>query len=299
MSGTVDLVKRALLGRAIASSRLGRDAAAQEDRAAGLLLRPDLLGRLRDRADRAGARRRRRRVGFLGLAAPIAVGRRGAAGSSSSRRTGRPASPTPAAVGRTSSARTTSGETAALTAAAALLVDYVMTVAVSVVSGVVAITSAVTVAWRRTRSRCRSASSSLLALVNLRGVRESGTAFAFPTYAFVGADPAAAGVRRVPRADRRPAGRVERAARAAAAPRRSAAAFTFLLCLRAFASGCTALTGVEAISNGVPAFQKPKSRNAAATLVIMGALAITHVLRHHRARAGHPRAGVRRAATRR
>ena len=66
-------------------------------------------------------------------------------------------------------------------------------------------------------------------------------------------------------------------------------ALLFLL-LRAFSSGCTALTGVEAISNGVPAFSKPKSKNAATTLALLGVIAVVDVRRRHRARAGQPRA---------
>jgi amino acid transporter len=114
----------------------------------------------------------------------------------------------------------------------------------------------------------------LLALVNLRGVKESGAAFALPTYAFVALTflLLASGVYRAA------TGGIPDAASAHAQLVHTAhvgGVFTLLLCLRAFASGCTALTGVEAISNGVPAFKKPKSRNAAATLTIMGALAIS------------------------
>ncbi|WP_230209219.1 APC family permease [Nostocoides sp. HKS02] len=165
------------------------------------------------------------------------------------------------------------GEKAALTAAAALLVDYVMTVAVSVVSGVVAIISALPV-LAPYAVELSAGFVVLLAVVNLRGVKESGTAFAFPTYAFVGLTLLllASGVYRALH------GGIPEAVSAHLALTRTAqvgGVFTLLLCLRAFASGCTALTGVEAISNGVPAFQKPKSKNAATTLVIMGALAIT------------------------
>ena len=165
------------------------------------------------------------------------------------------------------------GRNASLTAAAALLVDYVMTVAVSVVSGVVAITSALPslAPYAVTLS---VGFVVLLALVNLRGVKESGTAFAFPTYAFVVLTflLLASGVYRAL------TGGVPEAASAHLQLERTAqvgGVFTLLLALRAFASGCTALTGVEAISNGIPAFQKPKAKNAATTLVIMGALAIT------------------------
>jgi amino acid transporter len=148
-----------------------------------------------------------------------------------------------------------------------------MTVAVSVVSGVVAVTSAVT----SLASHAVALSVGfvvLLALVNLRGVKESGTAFALPTYAFVALTflLLASGMYRAAH------GGIPDAASSQLGLEHTAkvgGVFTVLLCLRAFASGCTALTGVEAISNGVPSFKPPKPRNAAATLTIMGALAIT------------------------
>ena len=107
--------------------------------------------------------------------------------------------------------------------------------------------------------------------------RESGTAFAFPTYAFVVLTLLllAFGVYQAL------TGGVPQAASAQLPLRKTAEVgglATLLLALRAFASGSTALTGVEAISNGVPAFKRPKSRNAATTLLIMGALAITMFL---------------------
>jgi amino acid transporter len=165
------------------------------------------------------------------------------------------------------------GRNASLTAAAALLVDYVMTVAVSVVSGVVAITSAFT-SLAPYAVHLSVGFVVLLALINLRGVKESGTAFAFPTYAFVALTflLLASGLFRAL------TGGIPEAASAHLELEHTAqvgGVFTVLLCLRAFASGCTALTGVEAVSNGVPAFQKPKSKNAATTLLIMGALAIS------------------------
>jgi amino acid transporter len=165
------------------------------------------------------------------------------------------------------------GRDASLTAAAALLVDYVMTVAVSVVSGVVAITSAFT-SLAPYAVHLSVGFVVFLAVINLRGVKESGTAFAFPTYAFVVLTflLLASGVFRAL------TGGIPEAASAHLELEHTAqvgGVFTVLLCLRAFASGCTALTGVEAVSNGVPAFQKPKSKNAATTLLIMGALAIS------------------------
>jgi amino acid transporter len=165
------------------------------------------------------------------------------------------------------------GQTPALGAAAALLVDYVMTVAVSVVAGVVAITSAVTSLAPDTEL-IAVGFVVLITLVNLRGVKESGRLFALPTYGFIagvflllltaglaaafghGVQPAVSAHEALPRTAK------------------VGGAFTLFLALRAFASGCTALTGVEAISNGVPSFRKPKSRNAARTLVAMGAIAV-------------------------
>ncbi len=164
------------------------------------------------------------------------------------------------------------GERASLVAASALLVDYVLTVAVSVVAGVAAITSAVP------RLVPHSVALSvgfvvLLTFVNLRGVKESGRAFAVPTYGFVLAMFAlivVAGVRLALGQHLR----AESASYNVIAAQHTGGLTTVFLALRAFASGCTALTGVEAVSNGVPSFTRPKARNAAATLVIMGALAI-------------------------
>jgi amino acid transporter len=165
------------------------------------------------------------------------------------------------------------GATAALVAASALLVDYVLTVAVSVVAGVAAVVS-----FRPGLAPHAVAISVacivLLTLVNLRGVKESGRAFAIPTYGFVGVvllllvwsvGKALLGHPLV----------AESAGFTLVEDHRTGGLLTVFLCLRAFASGCTALTGVEAISNGVPSFRPPKARNAATTLVVMGGLAIT------------------------
>jgi amino acid transporter len=166
------------------------------------------------------------------------------------------------------------GESASLVAASALLVDYVMTVAVSIVSGVVAITSA----FRSLQPHAVALSVGfvvVLVLANLRGTKESGRAFAVPTYSFIGLTFlmfAIAAVWSVSGGGLPPA---ETATAPVAQTATMGGVFTVFLLLRAFASGCTALTGVEAISNGVPAFCKPKSRNAAITLTLMGALAIT------------------------
>lgn len=165
------------------------------------------------------------------------------------------------------------GQTAALTAASALLIDYVMTVAVSVVSGVAAITSAVP-ALDGHAVALSVFFVVVLAWMNLRGVRESGRWFALPTYAFITVIYlmfAVAAVRMATGATIR--------AESADLPVEAVSTYSgialVLLALRAFASGCTALTGVEAVSNGVPAFEKPKSRNAAMTLAIMGGLSVT------------------------
>src|SRR3954471_21299456 len=165
------------------------------------------------------------------------------------------------------------GPSAGLVAASALLVDYVLTVAVSVVAGVAAITSAVP-----SLSQHAVALSVgfvvLLTVVNLRGVKESGKAFAAPTYGFllgIYAMFVVAGYRLL-------AGE-HLVAPSAALPVHAEHSYAglgvVLLAMRAFASGCTALTGVEAVSNGVPAFQKPKAKNAASTLAIMGVFSIT------------------------
>lgn len=165
------------------------------------------------------------------------------------------------------------GRRAALTAASALLIDYVMTVAVSVVSGVAAITSAIP------SLDGHAVSLSVFFVVvltwmNLRGVRESGRWFAVPTYAFIAVVYLMFAVAAV----RMATGTMIRA-ESADLPVEEVSTYSgialVLLALRAFASGCTALTGVEAVSNGVPAFAKPKSRNAAMTLAIMGALSAT------------------------
>ncbi len=166
------------------------------------------------------------------------------------------------------------GATAALSAAAALLVDYVMTVAVSVVAGVAAITSAVT-SLQRHAELISVGFILLLTLANLRGVKESGKFFAVPTYGFI------AGVFLLLITASLVAlfghGVTDAVSANEPLPRSVSVggAATLFLALRAFASGCTALTGVEAISNGVPSFRPPKSRNAARTLVAMGAIAVT------------------------
>ncbi|GGV07343.1 APC family permease [Streptomyces spectabilis] len=172
-------------------------------------------------------------------------------------------------------ANTNLGPKAGLTVASALLVDYVLTVAVSISSGIENLGSAVPFVVEH-KVLCAVAVIVLLTLMNLRGVKESGKLFAIPTYVFV------VGVflmiawgafrgfvlddtMKAPTADFE-----------IKAEHQGIAGFALVfLLLRAFSSGCAALTGVEAISNGVPAFRKPKSKNAATTLALMGALAVT------------------------
>ena len=165
------------------------------------------------------------------------------------------------------------GENASLTAASALLIDYVLTVAVSVVAGVAAITSAVP-ELAPYAVELSLGFVAVLSAVNLRGVKESGRAFALPTYGFILSVFVllVVGFARIAFGDGLTAESADYQLREAAD---TGGLLVVFLVLRAFASGCTALTGVEAVSNGIPAFEKPKSRNAASTLVIMGALSVT------------------------
>ena len=172
------------------------------------------------------------------------------------------------------------GRNAGVTVASALLVDYVLTVAVSISSGVQNATSALP--WLKGHeAMAASALVLLLMAMNLRGTKESGKAFAIPTYLFMIAIIAmgAWGYIRYALGD---LPKVESAAFDIAPEEQfagsiSTVALMFLLA-RAFSSGCAALTGVEAISNGVPAFQKPKSKNAATTLLLLGTLSITMLM---------------------
>ncbi|CAN5251342.1 APC family permease [soil metagenome] len=163
------------------------------------------------------------------------------------------------------------GEKAGLVVAAALLVDYVLTVAVSVASGVDNIISAIPV-LNPFRVEIAIGFVILLAAVNLRGVRESSKAFAVPTYLFIAsiAVMVVVGLVRTALGD---APVAESSGITVQGESLGQAAFILLL-LRAFASGCAALTGVEAISNGVPAFRRPKIQNAQRTLMAMGGTAI-------------------------
>ncbi len=161
------------------------------------------------------------------------------------------------------------GEMPALIAAAALLIDYVLTVAVSIAAGVAALTSAFP-QWHVNRVEVTLGFVLVLMLGNLRGIRESGRIFALPTYMFVVSllGLIAVGAWRAFTGDIQPI--------AAASPIQPAGdTLTLLLLLTAFSNGCTAMTGVEAVSNGVPAFKPPEAKNAAATMVMMAVLSIT------------------------
>jgi amino acid transporter len=160
------------------------------------------------------------------------------------------------------------GQGPGLTAAAALLIDYVLTVSVSITAGVVALTSAFP-SLAPLRSEICVAVVALLAWANLRGVRESGTLFAVPTYAFV----AMILLLLVVGAARLTTGSLSAAAAPPMHPATGPAqVLTIFVVLRAFAGGCTAMTGIEAISNGVQAFREPRASNAGKTLVAMAAL---------------------------
>lgn len=159
------------------------------------------------------------------------------------------------------------GQFPGLAAAAALLTDYVLTVAVSVAAGIAAITSAFPQFQSHNIALCMVAIA-ILSLMNLRGIRESATVFMIPTYAFVFGILVMLGVA----AFKVTTGEFEHIAPPALPVEHS---LTLFLLLRAFSSGCTALTGVEAVSNGVPVFKHPESKNAATTMLIMVVLAAT------------------------
>ncbi|MFD5560312.1 APC family permease [Kitasatospora griseola] len=167
------------------------------------------------------------------------------------------------------------GANSGLVVAASLLVDYVMTVAVSVASGVDNIISAFG-SLAEYRVALAVGFVALLTAMNLRGVRESGRAFAAPTYLFIGGIllMVVTGLIRLAFGDNPQAPTAALGVAAVDGRDTLQGLGLLMLGLRAFASGCTALTGVEAISNGVPAFRAPKSRNAAATMAVMGIVAV-------------------------
>ncbi|MEO9139550.1 MAG: APC family permease [Jatrophihabitans sp.] len=168
------------------------------------------------------------------------------------------------------------GRAAGVVVASALLVDYVMTVAVSVSSGVDNVISAVPSLGQH-RVLMALAFVALLAAINLRGLKEAGTTFAAPTYLFAAGVfvMIGTGLFRVIVGD----APVSESAKYHIETQHGYGSLSFFalmfFTLRAFSSGCTALTGVEAIANGVPAFRPPKARNAALTLVAMGLIAVT------------------------
>ena len=197
------------------------------------------------------------------------------------------------------------GTTAGLTAGAALLVDYTLTVAVSVASGVAAITSAVqgtplSFVAAHPVALCLGAIV-LVTLVNLRGLRESGAIFAVPVYLFLISFSCMIIWGLVRYALWGPAA-VEGTGTLKYAEGYGPQNLNLLLLLAAFSGGCTAMTGVEAISNGVPAFHKPESQNASATLMWMAGLltflflgtsALAYTLRRPTARGGDGHFSVR------
>lgn len=166
------------------------------------------------------------------------------------------------------------GKYPSLLAGAALLIDYILTVSVSVSAGVRAVTSAVPEVTDY-RVLIALAAIALITWVNLRGVRESGSIFALPTYAFVGGVLLTIGIglaRYSGLFGLEPLPTFQASVPATS----SLVGFAYIwLLLRAFAGGTTALTGIEAISNGVRAFQPPESKNAAKTMVAMGIIAMT------------------------
>ncbi|MGB3475563.1 MAG: APC family permease [Mycobacterium sp.] len=167
------------------------------------------------------------------------------------------------------------GATAGLTVASALMVDYVLTVAVSISAGIANIGSAIPfIADHKVVFAVGTVV--VVAAINLRGIRESGTAFAFPTYAFMIGVFTMLGwglfqifVLGHPLQAESAAFKIHSTQGEVVG-----VALVFLVA-KSFSSGCAALTGVEAISNGVPAFRKPKSRNAATTLLMLGVIAVT------------------------
>ena len=169
-------------------------------------------------------------------------------------------------------ARENLGEMPALIAAGALLIDYILTVAVSIAAGVAAITSALP-QWHPYRVELALGFVVVLMIGNLRGIRESGQIFAVPTYFFIVTTLTLIGVG----AWHALTGSVhpvitEGPMQVTTQP------LTLFLLLTAFSNGCTAMTGVEAVSNGVPAFKPPESKNAAATMLMMAVLSITMFL---------------------
>jgi amino acid transporter len=171
----------------------------------------------------------------------------------------------PAGGGSYTVARFNLGTPASLLAAAALLADYILTAAVGISAGVGALVSAVPSLLPHTVSICLGILI-LITIINLRGVREAGLVFAIPTYLFVGTllITIVVGVLRVLLSGGHPT-----PAAPLPPPRPITEAVSYWLLLKVFASGCTALTGVEAVSNGVKAFREPAVKNAQRTLTVI------------------------------
>jgi amino acid transporter len=176
-------------------------------------------------------------------------------------------------------ARTNLGDQPALIAAAALIIDYVLTVAVSVAAGISALTSAVPSLFEY-REALGLGATIFIIIINLRGVRESGTFFAIPTYFAIGA----LGVMVV-------IGSVHALfGQGSSVPpdhQTAVEELTLFLILRAFAAGCSAVTGMEVISNGVKAFRRPEPQNASTTMIYMSLIlaalfmGISFLAEHH------------------
>lgn len=177
-------------------------------------------------------------------------------------------------------AKSNLGTWAGLVAAAALIIDYVLTVAVSTAAGIAAVTSAIPALFPHREALCLL-TILLVVVLNLRGVRESGRIFAVPTYLFIGSFliMLASGLIQFYMGTSPTIGD-------SALNKAAVDGVSLFLVLRAFSSGCTALTGIEVISNGVSAFKKPEPHNAAITMlgmaVILGLLFVgTSVLALH------------------
>ncbi|MBI5193053.1 MAG: APC family permease [Nitrospirae bacterium] len=164
-------------------------------------------------------------------------------------------------------ARDNLGESPAQTAGAALLTDYILTVSVSISAGVAQLTSGFPF-LHPYRVEIAVCIVFIMMLINLRGVKESGVTFAVPTYFFLGMTIITLGIGLFKYLN----GSLGMVTDIIPAETGAIQGLSLFLILRAFASGCTALTGVEAISNGITAFKEPKSRNAGITLVWMSAI---------------------------
>ena len=173
------------------------------------------------------------------------------------------------------------GSTAGLIAAASLLIDYILTVSVSVAAGVASLISAFPKLQPLVVWICLGIVI-LLTIVNLRGLKESGALFAFPTYFFIAIMFGLVGwglfrifILREPAVGETALAKHAVDITLKEQGLQSIAPLSLFLLLRAFSSGCTAMSGVEAISNAIPAFKKPESKNAATTLVLMAVILIT------------------------